>query len=390
MTLNLILLITGLTGFLTAALVFKNHKLNSIMNIYIILIIIAISIRYFLLGLIYFTTDESFKSFCLRYSNFAIIIIPLFYLYFKNLSNSNKSFEKKELLHLIFPISLFTFIIYAHFSKINYEGIHLVLYLIFFTYSVLYTFLCYKLLKQNIWIKKDTPKLVKKQNILKSKWTYFLFFAIVLIVIRLLGSIFYEFHHESNMRGFSFQWISAIIWFLVLFKILVSPEILYGYNMINKKIDKNRNENLALNHIWDTNPKVEINNLKHIQLRSKIESNILTYIEEIEKISITNTIFRDSTITIVDFANKLSIPKSHLSYLFKYHCTISFSEYKKLVRIQDAIKLINEDFLKDNTLDYLSKKVGFLSYNSFFTGFKEVSGSSPIEYCNTDKEKFNF
>lgn len=58
MTLNLILLITGLTGFLTAALVFKNHKLNSIMNIYIILIIIAISIRYFLLGLIYFTTDE--------------------------------------------------------------------------------------------------------------------------------------------------------------------------------------------------------------------------------------------------------------------------------------------------------------------------------------------
>nr|WP_315165000.1 AraC family transcriptional regulator [uncultured Flavobacterium sp.] len=189
------------------------------------------------------------------------------------------------------------------------------------------------------------------------------------------------------MRGFSFQWISAIIWFLVLFKILVSPEILYGYNMINKKIDKNRNENLALNHIWDTNPKVEINNLKHIQLRNKIESNILTYIEEIEKISITNSIFRNSTITIVDLANKLSIPKSHLSYLFKYHCTISFSEYKKLVRIQDAIKLINEDFLKDNTLDYLSKKVGFLSYNSFFTGFKEVSGTSPIEYCNADKRE---
>jgi AraC-like DNA-binding protein len=56
-----------------------------------------------------------------------------------------------------------------------------------------------------------------------------------------------------------------------------------------------------------------------------------------------------------------------------------------LARIQDAIKLINEDFLKENTLDSLSKKVGFLSYNSFFTGFKEISGSAPIEYCNTYK-----
>lgn len=385
MILNLILLITGLTGFVTAALVFKNYKLNSTMNIYIILIIIAISIRYFLLGLVYFTTDESFKSFCLRYSNFALIIIPLFYLYFKNLSSSNKAFKKKELLHIIFPISFFIFIVNLHHFKIDYKGIHLVLYLIFFIYSLLYTFLSYKLLKENIWIKKDSPKLVKKQNTLKIKWTYFLFFAIVIIVIRLLGAIFYEYHNKTNMRGFSFQWISGIIWFLVLFKILVSPEILYGYTMIHKKIDKNRNENLALNHIWDINPKVEINNLKHIQLRSKIEPNILTYIEEIEKISISKTAFRDPKITIVDLANKLGIPKSHLSYLFKYHSAISFSEYKKLIRIQDAIKLINEDFLLENTLDSLSKKVGFLSYNSFFTGFKEISGSSPIEYCNTDK-----
>lgn len=385
MILNLILLITGLTGFVTAALVSKNHKLNSTMNIYIILIIIAISIRYFLLGLVYFTSDESFKSFCLRYSNFALIIIPLFYLYFKNLSSSNKAFKKKEFLHIIFPISFFIFIVNLHHFKIDYKGINLVLYLIFFMYSVLYTILCYKLLKQNIWVKKGALKLVKKQNIINSKWTYFLFFAIVIIVIRLLVAIFYELQNENNMRGFSFQWISAMIWLLVLFKILVSPEILYGYTMIHKKIDKNRNENLALNHIWDINPKVEINNLKHIQLRNKIEPNILTYIEEIEKISISKTVFRDPTITIVDLANKLGIPKSHLSYLFKYHSAISFSEYKKLARIQDAIKLINEDFLKENTLDSLSKKVGFLSYNSFFTGFKEISGSAPIEYCNTYK-----
>ena len=142
MILNLILLITGLTGFVTAALVSKNHKLNSTMNIYIILIIIAISIRYFLLGIMNYVTDETFKSFCSRFSNFALFIISLFYLYFKKLSDDNKTFEKKELLHLIFPISFFIIIINLKFFKMNYAGMDIILYTIFVAYSLIYTFLC--------------------------------------------------------------------------------------------------------------------------------------------------------------------------------------------------------------------------------------------------------
>lgn len=207
------------------------------------------------------------------------------------------------------------------------------------------------------------------------------------MAIRLLGSIFFELNFRSIIKGFSFQWISALIWLLVLFKILVSPEILYGYNVLHKKIDEKREKDLFLNSVWNIKPKIEINNAQHLQLKDKVESNILTYIEEIEKISMTDKIFRDPEITMADVANKLNTPKSHISYLFKYHCTISFSDYKKAIRIQDAIKLINDDYLKESTLDYLSKKVGFPSYNTFFTSFKEISGSSPFEYCKTDKRE---
>jgi hypothetical protein len=209
---NLILLITGLVGFVTAGLILKNYKLNSSMNIYIILIIITISIRYFLLGLVYFTLDESFKSFCTRYSNFALIIIPLFYLYFKNLSNSTKIFEKKELLHFIFPVFFFIFLLNLNLFNINHKNIFFVLYTIFFLYLILYIFLCYKSLKQNIWLKNKTIKVVKNQRVLNSKWTYFLFLAIVFIVVRLLGSIFFELNFEKSVKGYSFQWISAVIW----------------------------------------------------------------------------------------------------------------------------------------------------------------------------------
>ena len=93
--------------------------------------------------------------------------------------------------------------------------------------------------------------------------------------------------------------------------------------------------------------------------------------------------------TISDLASKLNIPKSHISYIFKYHSTISFSEYKKVIRIRDAMKHIELNYLKNNTLDSLSKKVGFTSYNPFFTSFKEVSGVSPLEYCKKGKVEFD-
>lgn len=384
---NLILLITGLVGFVTAGLLYRNYKLNNLMNFYIVAIIIIISIRFFSTGLVHFIVDNSFTSYYLRYSNFAIIIIPLFYLYFNNLTDYNKSREKKQLLHFIFPISLFLFSINLDFFKINFKATHIALYTVFSTYLVLYTFLSYRLLKRNIWLKNDIIKVVKKQSVLNSKWTYFLFFAIVFIVFRLLGSLLFEINLGRIIKGFSFQWISALIWLLILYKILVSPEILYGYDVLHKKIDENRTENLVLNSIWNINSKIQINNAQHLQLKEKIEPILLTYIEEIEKISINDKIFRNPTTTLTDLANKLNAPKSHIAYLFKYHSKITFSEYKKAIRIQDAINLINENYLKENTLDYLSKKVGFPSYNTFFTTFKEISGTSPLEYCKIDKRE---
>lgn len=81
-----------------------------------------------------------------------------------------------------------------------------------------------------------------------------------------------------------------------------------------------------------------------------------------------------------EFAILLKIPKSHLKFIFKYHSKISFSDFKKIARVQDALVLIDQNFLTTNTFKALSKKVGFTSYNPFFTSFKDVVGKSPQEY----------
>lgn len=127
---------------------------------------------------------------------------------------------------------------------------------------------------------------------------------------------------------------------------------------------------------------IKISNVQHRVLKEKIDANLQNYFEVIEKTALEDKIFKDSKLTLTDLASRINIPKSHLSYVFKYHCSISFTEFKNSVRIHYAIKLINEGYLKNNTLDSLSREIGFTSYNPFFTSFKEIIGLAPNEYLN--------
>lgn len=382
MLLNSLAIITGIIGFLITTIIITNKKANPIMNIYMVLLIFIISCRFFIYGIINFISNNSNSiSVYNKYSNLSSIAIPICYLYFKNLDIKQK-FDRKDLLHFIFPFVHFfiTFEIYNFISpKFSIKIFLLLFFLAFLTY---YVFQSYKVLKTTIWNKNLENKTLLKRNKKTHNWTLFLFIALVLISIRLSISLFIEAFQNGVTRGLSFQWISSIIWIAVLVKILVTPEILYGYTILNEKLIEDRNSNLVFNTIWQIQPICEINNIQHLVLQEKINNNLQNYFEEIEKVSLENHLFRDPKFSLTDLANKLSIPKSHLSYLFKYHSNLSFSEYKKTIRIEDAIQLIEKGYLKNNTLDSLSKKIGFTSYNPFFTSFKEIIGIAPVEYIN--------
>ena len=385
---NLLFIITGLIGLITTFLIFTNYKSNRIMNLYIILFILIISLRFFLSGLTNFVFDSNFRTTYFKYSNFSLIVIPICYLYFKNLSENNRKLNSKELLHFIFPVALFLVTINRDYFDYNSKQIEIIIYGIFFIFVVTYVILCFRLLRTTIWTRKGDIKVIQKQNKLINNWTLFLFIGLILTISRLFISISKEIYFDESIRGHSYQWISALIWLTILFKILRSPEILYGYNVLHQKINENKNNTLVLNDIWKKNTDIQLNNNQHLVLKEKIDSNIIDYIKEIESISLKFELFRNSNLTISDLANSLKIPKSHLSYLFKYHSTISFSEYKKVIRIRDAINQIEQNYLKNNTLDSLSKKVGFTSYNPFFTSFKEIAGVSPLEYYKMNKADF--
>ncbi len=109
---------------------------------------------------------------------------------------------------------------------------------------------------------------------------------------------------------------------------------------------------------------------------NNLENNLIA----IEDLALNKKWFRNSNSKQDMLASELEIPKSHVGFIFKYHSKTSFTEFRKIIRVYDSIQLIEGHYLKANTLDSLASKVGFSSYNPFFTTFKEVTGTTPQAY----------
>ena len=86
-------------------------------------------------------------------------------------------------------------------------------------------------------------------------------------------------------------------------------------------------------------------------------------------------------LSLDDIAVALKIPISHVNFIFKYHCNESFTDYKKIVRIHDATKLLEGGYLNNQKIESLAAEVGFSTYNTFHLAFKNITGLTANEYA---------
>jgi AraC-like DNA-binding protein len=235
------------------------------------------------------------------------------------------------------------------------------------------------MLRKHIWRKTGQIEMETEQTVLLKRWTFVLFITFTLMAVRLMFTLLFM-QEGGFISDNYFVWINSLAWFVVFMMIITSPSIINGYI---GQISRNRQEGAKSLSYWRLKAVSPITNLQDIQLSEKINGDLDDYFIQIDQYIKKELFFRQSDLTINDLALNMKIPKSHLSFIFKYHSTLSFSDFKKLNRIQDAITLIEEGYLKTNTFDSLSKKVGFSTYNTFFIAFKEVTGKAPQEYVNS-------
>ena len=388
---SFLFLFTGIVGLITIAIMITSYRSNPFYNAFLLLVIIIISIRFlihgsYVLGLQdYLTPDRGI------YSIYYLIVVPSFYLYYKNLVLQNKTYDLRSLKHLIFIGFLYFINTNPYITESSiFQFLPIINFTLIGIFILFYLTLIVKLLSKNIWFKKDLL-INNTQFSLVKNWTIYLFTQNLLAAITLLVSIYTEVCSKSSLSGKSMAVLLLLYWLFIYFKILTAPEILYGLPILNKKILKfsspiedSKQTSLLKSDHWV----LEISNQKNeqdLKLQEKMMSNIVSYTQEVDRLSIEEHIFRNPKASPTDVANKLGVPTSHIVYLFKYHSNISFSEYRMHSRIKDGINLIEQGYLKANTLESLAYKTGFASYNPFFSAFKKVTSYSPQDYIKSIK-----
>ena len=381
MLIDLLLILTGFLGSIVIFIILLNYNFNKVLNLNLIFIIFITTSRLMLLGLEDALKNTDLVSFNLIFTDFIGITIPLSYLYFNNLINNTKTLNYKDLYHILFYLLVVFERKYLLVEMVFHYEFKYNFYSFFVIYAFLYVLVIGFKLNKHIWHKKGSLDISKEQNSLIKKWSIYLFILLTALIIRYYISFVLVYNYDVSQAPIYGIWVNSIFWIILLITILSSPKILYGYSYLeNSGLIKN-SKSINISN-WNLISKSEINYTQDQALEDKIAANIENYINALETSLSNNNYFRKPEFTIKELALAINIPVSHLKYLYKYHSKISFSDHKKIIRIKDALDLIDQNYLHTHTIESLSKKVGFASYNPFFTSFKEVVGKSPIQYIS--------
>ena len=361
-------ILNGALGLICAIMILFSIRSNRNVNIYLAILIFGASFRMILRGYLELTGQANIISDFSRMNMF-LIGTPLPFLYFKNLILNQSKIPVKNLFHLILPLIL---LIENKFHPIeSVIPFNQILEILIISMPIYYCVASFEILRKNIWKKNPPIKIETLEANLLIRWTIILYVTFLLMGFRVIYSLVIMDYHGD--------WLTSLAWFIVFMMILTSPSILKTYiHRISKVSETGTNSN----SFWRHKPISPIVNKQDLQLSQKINPDIKSYMMQIDGFIEENNFFRRQGLSINDFAHKLKMPKSHLSFLFKYHSEISFTDFKKYVRIKNAIQLIDNDYLKSNTFDSLAKEVGFTTYNTFFISFKEVTGKAPQNYLS--------
>ncbi len=374
---DITLIMNGAFGLLCSIIVFLSIRKNRIVNMYLAFMILTVSIRLILRGFFELTDENEIISYVSK-NNIHSLFICLPYLYLKNLLDENPKFKWTDLLHFIIPTIVWVsdrFRLFNYFFSDHSQVIFLwlIISLIFF-YVIRSTYL----IKSKFNYSHSLGPLDKQQKKLKN-WSYLILVTFFLLGIRVVVSLVLS-QQDGFVSDQIFFWINSVIWFFIFLGLFTNPDLLNRYYTIIAQEKPILSKSKNYNKHWKLKPICRITNAQDLQLSQKINGQLEVIFRLIDAESSDNKAFIQSEFSIIDLANKLSIPKSHVVYVFKYHSKLTFTELKKKVRVEEAIELMKNNYLKQNTLESLSKEVGFTTYNTFYTSFKEETGMAPNQF----------
>lgn len=373
MNFYILYIIIGILVFISTIVMTLWFKTNRILNLYLILTSIVLCLYLILYGL---KQNGLCVSVMFNYNQVMLVLSPAVYLFFKKLINNRKYPEKQDVVFFIVPV-----ILYYHIGLIStFRFFDCVVILIALSIYSLFFFLK-SLFFLNAHIKNTIQE---NSNGIVESWASFILMMFGLVLLHFCAFSASSFFNSKKLK-IILEFLFLAVFLIGYFKVILTPELLYGNSCLRQIKDSNFILDSSLSNVWNIKGNTERINTKDLYLKNKIEENLLYYIKKIDQVAVYDYVFRDNKFSIIELSKRVEVPKYYLDYIFKYHCNLSFNDYRRLVRIHDAIMLIKEGYLNHNKLNSLAEHVGFSSYNPFLINFKEITGLSPFDYYKNIK-----
>lgn len=351
-------------------------KTNRILNFYLIFTSVTLCIYLIFHGLNNCELIKGWQDLWnFNYYQLVLILVPSVYLFFDKLIHNIKYPETNDLYYFIIPVLFFYSL--SSFEVLHFLPEQLLVFGVFVAYVFFYCWKSFHLLKRSIW-NRDSYYVNLSPVVIN--WANFIFKMMLLVLAHFFLYFGAHFFMINPAIHFVLESSLLVIFLIGYFKVVFSPILLYGSSEIKRLSNANDVSKLHLDKVWVLENNRNIQSARDVQVNNRIHDKINSYVAQIENIALVNYSFRSGNYSVNELSMELGVPKYYIEFIFKYHCKVSFNEYKKIVRIYDAVKLINEGYLSSNTLDTLSRHVGFASYNPFLINFKEIIGVSPFDY----------
>jgi AraC-like DNA-binding protein len=168
-----------------------------------------------------------------------------------------------------------------------------------------------------------------------------------------------EYYFEICGGGFFLQNI-----FLFLF-----PKILYGN--VSYTIEEGKNN--------------IIEDIKLSLPKKQKETATVQDIEQIIQSYLSHSPFTQKEFSLSQMSFDLKIPERFLSNYFNKELDITFSDWRKNLRIDHVCRLIEDGEAKNLTIEAIATNAGFASRSKFIDAFKERKGVTPSAFIKSIK-----
>lgn len=91
--------------------------------------------------------------------------------------------------------------------------------------------------------------------------------------------------------------------------------------------------------------------------------------------------YRNARLSISDVAQHLGCEEKDLSHLLNSNMKMNFSNFINIYRVNEVKGMMTEDNLTRFTLMTIAGRSGFSSKTTFYRVFKDVTGLTPLQYC---------